>query len=775
MIDSNSYSNLQEVKQLCEAAAENGLKEKDALGQILNQAQPRDLNQWDSQVRSTWELGLEEIFSSLDIVKQVSPENSRLLKAMFDLGFDGHVFRDAYFALAKATFGQIYQNPVKLSEAMGFRNANVDMQTLHRRWEMMSLLQIGAWIYDATHGVGRITAVDKIIGDLTVEFASKRYMPLSHYLDKTMAVRQGTKLDGMLNQHEFPQYEDKQTFLADMRASVLTLDSDLPLEDTVKRIFVPALMSEEAYVQFSSGGQVAKTPEAANAQETVKSPDTTKKEVQEKDSSRWDNSRDLEELVNRLKVLKEIKVDNVNSENVTDILSKAAGREQQSELFAQAIAYIWHEPTYKDMLREFLKTTAGKVCLWNNSNLFLTVTDKLPGKLVAPWLDATNDVKGSEYLVEQTIKLPFRLWSNVEKLLPKDEQGENLLSERVYKDLEHGKANAEMLFWLWYPVYKVIHSDKNKKKVDDEKTDVKKEDEAKNDEETKKENIAKKKVFEAMMANEKRLKCLSDAYLLFKTLRVDVKGSYLKSQRELHRMLLDEDLFQNLLMRGGQKDSVQALVHCVKHQPLLDAWERQSLLVKIVRLHPEFIELVEEKTATTSRQFRVKLTSNRSYRRRQLELKHLIDVEIPENVAAIEYARSLGDLRENSEFKFAKEQQRLLSKRRGDLETMLDETRPTDFRNVKVEDVAIPGCAVDITFEDGRVEEYFLLGRFDTIPERNMISYETPLGQILTGTKAGSTLEMPSGETATLTAVKPLSEEMLTWLGATEIPEDELK
>jgi len=753
MIDSNSYSNLQEVEQLCQAAAENGIKEKDTLGQILKQAQPRDLQEWDSQVRSTWEIGLEEIFSGLNLCRPVSAEDGRLLKAMLDLGFDGHVCRDAYLALAKSTFGAVYQHSVKLSEAMGFRDPNVDLQTLRRRWEMMSLLQIGTWIYDAAQGVGKIAAVDKLTGELTVEFARNRYMHLSHYLDKTMAVRQGTKLHVMLNQHELPQYDDKQSFLADMRASVLTLDGDLPVEDTVKRMLVPAVMTEEAFGQFSSGGQVVQSHEVA------------KKEVPVDDSRRWDNSRSIDELVSRLKGLKEIKVDNVNSENVTNILSMAAGREQQCELFAQAIAYIWHEPAYKDIMREFFKASAAKACIWKESDLFLTITDKLPGKLVAPWFEATKEAMGNEYLVDETVKLPFRLWSNVEKLLPKDAEGENLLSKRVYQGLENGKVNAEMLFWLWYPVYKEIHSNKNLKK----KEVVAQDDEVKQDDD------AKKKFVAEMMKNEKRLKYLSDAYLLFKTLRADVKGSYLKSQRELHRMLVDEDVVQDLLMRDGDKAAVQALVHCVKHQPLLDAGERQSLLVKIVRLHPEFIDMVAEKTATTSRQFRVKLTSNRSYRRCQLELKHLIEVEIPENVAAIEYARSLGDLRENSEFKFAKEQQRLLSKRRGDLETMLDDTRPTDFRNVKVEDVAIPGCAVNITFEDGRVEEYFLLGRFDTIPERNMISYETPLGQKLSGTKVGSVLEMPSGENATLTAVKPLSEEMLNWLGATEIPEDEAK
>ena len=155
---------------------------------------------------------------------------------------------------------------------------------------------------------------------------------------------------------------------------------------------------------------------------------------------------------------------------------------------------------------------------------------------------------------------------------------------------------------------------------------------------------------------ELRSKHLSNSYLLFKTLHAEARGSYLKSKRALHKLLVDDEQFQREVMKMGDQDAIKALVRCVKHQPLLDKSERQSLLVKIVRHYPEAIHEVEERGRSTRRTI-ANVTSIRSYQQCKKELEELINVLVPENISAIEHARSLGDLRENSEFKYAKERQ----------------------------------------------------------------------------------------------------------------------
>ncbi|MBR4415530.1 MAG: hypothetical protein IKS67_02085, partial [Victivallales bacterium] len=86
------------------------------------------------------------------------------------------------------------------------------------------------------------------------------------------------------------------------------------------------------------------------------------------------------------------------------------------------------------------------------------------------------------------------------------------------------------------------------------------------------------------------------------------------------------------------------------------------------------------------------------------------------NADALEHARSLGDLRENSEYKFAKEQQSLLGKMRREYESSLVDLRGTDFRDVEVTDTVVLGSAVTVKFSGGRTETYYVLGLLDTVP-----------------------------------------------------------
>jgi transcription elongation GreA/GreB family factor len=146
-----------------------------------------------------------------------------------------------------------------------------------------------------------------------------------------------------------------------------------------------------------------------------------------------------------------------------------------------------------------------------------------------------------------------------------------------------------------------------------------------------------------------------------------------------------------------------------------------------------------------------------------MQLKNLVEEQIPANADALEHARSLGDLRENSEYKFAKEQQSLLGKMRREYESSLVDLRGTDFRDVEVTDTVVLGCAVTVKFSGGRTETYYVLGLLDTVPKRNMISFETPLGKLLIGRKLDERLEMPSGEHGQIVEISPLPQDMIDW------------
>ena len=115
--------------------------------------------------------------------------------------------------------------------------------------------------------------------------------------------------------------------------------------------------------------------------------------------------------------------------------------------------------------------------------------------------------------------------------------------------------------------------------------------------------------------------------------------------------------------------------------------------------------------------------------------------KIPANSKEIAIARSYGDLRENHEYKAAKEMQKLLMRRKGELETQLVRARGTDFANAKTDVVSI-GTIVNVTdLNANSAETFTILGAWDSDPEKGIISYLTPVAQSLLNHKPGEEVE----------------------------------
>ena len=65
----------------------------------------------------------------------------------------------------------------------------------------------------------------------------------------------------------------------------------------------------------------------------------------------------------------------------------------------------------------------------------------------------------------------------------------------------------------------------------------------------------------------------------------------------------------------------------------------------------------------------------------------------------------------------------------------------TDFAQVKIDAVNI-GTRVKVTnLISNEGEEYMILGAWDSAPEKNIISYLTPVGQALLNKKPGETVD----------------------------------
>ncbi len=190
--------------------------------------------------------------------------------------------------------------------------------------------------------------------------------------------------------------------------------------------------------------------------------------------------------------------------------------------------------------------------------------------------------------------------------------------------------------------------------------------------------------------------------------------------------------------------------------PVFDELTKRSLLARIIKLYPELESVItgeqkEEKTESL-------LVSWSSLNKRKDEFEELVNKKIPENSKEIGVARSYGDLRENFEFKAAKEMQAVLMRRKQELEAMLHRARGTNFENPDLTQVSI-GTIVRLRENaTGQEEVYTLLGAWDSDPDRGIISYQTAIGQALLGRKAGDvvTLTVDQGTSEfTITAIDP--------------------
>lgn len=128
------------------------------------------------------------------------------------------------------------------------------------------------------------------------------------------------------------------------------------------------------------------------------------------------------------------------------------------------------------------------------------------------------------------------------------------------------------------------------------------------------------------------------------------------------------------------------------------------------------------------------------------ELQDLLDVRIPENSREIGRALELGDLRENAEYKAAREEQTRLNNMVTRLQEEIERAQVFDPTTVVAGRVSF-GTVISLkNHTSGEDETYTILGPWESAPERGIISYMSPLGSNLLNRKTGEQLAFTVGE-----------------------------
>ena len=131
-----------------------------------------------------------------------------------------------------------------------------------------------------------------------------------------------------------------------------------------------------------------------------------------------------------------------------------------------------------------------------------------------------------------------------------------------------------------------------------------------------------------------------------------------------------------------------------------------------------------------------------------------MQVEIPKNIEDISIAREYGDLRENFEFKSAKEYSLVLSRRRFDMERDLNRAKGTDFSDASDSMVSVGTVVTYVDTETGKDETFSILVAWDTKIAENIISYLSVSAQALLNRSVGDEVDLPSEDSAITRRVK---------------------
>ena len=132
------------------------------------------------------------------------------------------------------------------------------------------------------------------------------------------------------------------------------------------------------------------------------------------------------------------------------------------------------------------------------------------------------------------------------------------------------------------------------------------------------------------------------------------------------------------------------------------------------------------------------------YTRLQDELKKLTSEDRPKIIEAIAEARSHGDLSENAEYQYAKEQQSLIEGRIIDLESAISKAEVIEVKSIESDDIKF-GATVEIEDdESGEKQQYQIVGEYESDIENKKLSITSPLARGLIGKTLEDNVEINS-------------------------------
>ena len=139
------------------------------------------------------------------------------------------------------------------------------------------------------------------------------------------------------------------------------------------------------------------------------------------------------------------------------------------------------------------------------------------------------------------------------------------------------------------------------------------------------------------------------------------------------------------------------------------------------------------------------------------ELHQLRVVERPKIINQIAEARDKGDLSENAEYQYAKEQQSLIEGKIADLESAVSRAEVIDVKSLEGNEIKFGATVVIEDDDNGDIVTYQIVGEYESDIKNNKLSVSSPLARGLINKSVDDIVEInsPKGQKSyTIKSVK---------------------
>lgn len=207
----------------------------------------------------------------------------------------------------------------------------------------------------------------------------------------------------------------------------------------------------------------------------------------------------------------------------------------------------------------------------------------------------------------------------------------------------------------------------------------------------------------------------------------------------LAEILSDDPALISDLLEGADNESARDLANNLILNQGFEELTKKSILARFIKKFSSVQSLLVGESEVKQERL---IVSQESYDRKKQEYEDLISKKIPEISKAIGTAREHGDLKENSEYKMAKQEQAVLLAKKELLENDLGRAQITNFTEASVDQIGIGSVAgLRVASTDQRIT-YTILGAWDSDPANHVLSYETPLAKSLLTKKVGDSVTL---------------------------------